>query len=323
MKRQWRFTFFQKMLVVSLIFLVVAQFFLPPYYRFFLTQVFIFGIFALGYDILLGYTGLLSFGHALFFAMGSYAFINAVRLLHLNLWLSILTAIIFVAIFSAAVGFLAIRIRGVYFVIITFIFSMVFYYIAMTDPYGLTGADDGITITSPPIDLGFIKFSGVDPTANYYLALTMLIASYIVCRRIVQSPFGQIIKALKENELRTKCLGYNTSRAKLLAFTISGTFSGLSGALFAHLHAFANAFYFGLHISADVVIWTLCGGAGTLIGPIIGTAVVTFFLDWIKTHTGLYLLFLGILLIFIVTIAPRGIMGFVTARLPRIGRYED
>lgn len=303
--------------------MIIAQFFLPPYYRFFLTQVFIFGIFALGYDILLGYTGLLSFGHALFFAAGSYGFINAVRLLNLNLWASIAVAVVLVALFSAAIGFMAVRIRGVYFVIITFIFSMVFYYVALTDPYGLTGADDGITISPPPIDLGFVKFPGFDPAANYYLALVMLIVSYIICRRIIQSPFGQVIKAIKENELRAQCLGYNTGRAKLLAFTISGIFSGLSGALFAHLHAFANAFYFDLHVSANVVIWTLCGGTGTLIGPLLGTAIVNLFWDWVKTYTGLHLLFLGVLLVVIVIFAPKGIMGFVTARLPRSGRYKS
>lgn len=297
--------------------MVVIQFFLPSYYRFLLTQIFIFGIFALGYDILLGYTGLLSFGHALFFAMGSYAFINAVRLLNLNLWLSILAALVFVALLSAAVGFLAVRIRGVYFVIITFIFSMVFYYVALTDPYGLTGADDGITIQPCPIDLGLVKFSGRDPTANYYLALSILLISYLVCRRIVQSPFGLVIKALKDNELRVSCLGYSTMMAKLVAFTISGAFSGLSGALFAHLNAFANAFYFDLFVSANVVIWTLCGGAGTLTGPILGTFIVTFFFDWVKTHTGLHLLMLGILLIAIVVFAPKGLMGYVQAKLGR------
>ena len=295
-------------LIIAIIILAIVQFFVPSYYRFILTLIFIYGIFAMGLDLLIGYTGLLSFGHALFFGMGAFFFAFASRFY--GFWPALAIGVIVATLVAAGVGAVSIRTRGVYFAVITFIFAYVAFYIAL-DPslYTITGCNDGFNFLPPPISFGFFEVA-YEPASLYYLCLAFLLLSYLVCKTIVNSPFGRVMLAVRENETRASCLGYNTTIVKLASFTFSGMFAGLSGALFAYLYHYVNAHMLSLEVSANAVVWVLLGGPGTLVGPILGAGIVTLFLDYVMTHIGeFHLILLGILLIIVIIFLPRGIMG--------------
>ena len=295
-------------LIIAIIILAIVQFFVPSYYRFILTLIFIYGIFAMGLDLLIGYTGLLSFGHALFFGMGAFFFAFASRFY--GFWPALAIGVIVATLVAAGVGAVSIRTRGVYFAVITFIFAYVAFYIAL-DPslYTITGCNDGFNFSPPPISFGFFEVA-YEPASLYYLCLAFLLLSYFVCKTIVNSPFGRVMLAIRENETRASCLGYNTTIVKLASFTFSGMFAGLSGALFAYLYHYVNAHMLSLEVSANAVVWVLLGGPGTLVGPILGAGIVTLFLDYVMTHIGeFHLILLGILLIIVIIFLPRGIMG--------------
>ena len=297
------------MLIITIV-LIVIQFFIPPYYRFLLTVIFVYGIFAVGLDLLIGYTGLLSFGHALFFGIGAFFFAFFTKIS--GFWPSLAVGVIIATLTAAGVGAISIRTRGVYFAVLTFIFAYVAFYIAL-DPsmYYITGCSDGFNFTPPPVSFGIFE-AQYNPVTLYYLALVLLLVSYFVCRTIVNSPLGRVMLAVRENETRARCLGYNTAVVKFAAFMFSGLFAGLSGSLFAYVYHYVNAHMLELSVSANAVVWVLLGGAGTLAGPLLGAGIVTLFTDYVMTHVGEYhLILLGILLIFVIVFLPRGIMGSI------------
>ena len=275
------------------------------------TEMLIFAIFALGFDILFGYTGLLSFGHAIFFGIGAYTTgIVLVRLVP-SLFLALAAAAALSLIASYVVAFLSIRKRGIYFVMITLAFCQMFYFIGFkwTD---LTGGDSGfhgVPRTSfGPVDLN-------SETTLYYFVLVLFLLALFLAFRIVGSPFGRVLKALKENEDRARSVGYNTTAFKTIAFMISAFFASVAGGLYAVHANFVPLDVLSIETSGDVVIMALLGGIGTLYGPVLGAMMVVFLKNFLSSWVGNWNLILGGVFVVSVLTVRQGIFPVIFRKL--------
>ncbi|HXX33762.1 MAG TPA: branched-chain amino acid ABC transporter permease, partial [Thermodesulfobacteriota bacterium] len=250
----------KKSLLVLLAFLLLL--FLPfvTPYKGLASQMLIFGIFAMGYDILFGYTGLLSFGHAAYFGLGAYG--TGLALIHFSLpvLLALLIGVSLSVLVAFPVAYLSIRRRGIYFAMTTMAFAQMLYFIAFKWR-SLTGGDDGLHgVPRPP--LGPIPLNS--ELVLYYFILAFFILSIVLGIRIIHSPFGKTLECLRENEDRARSIGYSPTRFKLVSFVISASFAGLSGGLYALLQNFVPLYSLNLDTSGDIVLMTLIGGMGTL-----------------------------------------------------------
>jgi branched-chain amino acid transport system permease protein len=279
-----------------------------------LIEMMIFSIYALAFDILFGFSNQFSFGQALFFGVGAYGVLLPILHMNVNLWTAILTGLILCLVFAFALGPMAVRLSEDYFVIITIIFNMVFYLLALSWEW-ITGGDDGLSITVPPIPLGFASYSIYDPTVNYLFTLSFLVVAYLILKRITESPLGRILISIRENEERARFLGYDVIRYKLIAYIISALFTGLAGALYTIRLKYASAEFFSIVISIEPVLWTLIGGAGTLIGPILGVVILTLIIYYVGVWWRHYLILIGALLILILRVSPKGIIGYITSKI--------
>lgn len=301
-------------LLVMVVFLIVMGISLPSGIRSLLMEIMIFSIYGMAYDILFGFSNQFSYGQALFFGVGAYGVLLLALHLKADLWTAMLVAVMLSLVFAFVLGILAVRLSEAYFVVISVIFNMVFYLLAL-DWTWLTGGDDGLTFTVPPIPLGFASYSVYDPIVNYYFILFFVIATYLILKRIIDSPFGKILISIRENEERAEFLGYNVIRYKLIAYIISAMFTGLSGTLYAIRTRYASADYFSLIMSADPIIWTLIGGAGTLIGPIVGVVILRFLTYYISVWWRNYFILIGGLMILVLRVSPKGIVGYIASKI--------
>ena len=293
---------------MAILFLLLP--FLTPYYSL-ATEMLIFAIFAVGYDIIFGYTGLLSFGHAIFFGIGAYGTgLVLVRLVP-SLFVALVIAIGVSLLVSSIIAFLSIRIRGIYFVMITLAFCQMFYFIAFKWK-GLTGGDNGfhgVPRTSfGPIDLN-------SEITFYFFILTIFCFSVLLAFRIIQSPFGRVLKALKENEDRARSVGYNTTRFKTIAFMISAFFASLAGGLYAVHSNFVPLDTLSINMSGDVVIMALLGGIGTLYGPILGAMLIVYLKNLLSNWIGNWNLILGAIFIVSVLTMRQGIFPVIFSKV--------
>jgi branched-chain amino acid transport system permease protein len=289
------------LLIVGALFLLFLPFIVP--YKSLASQMLIFGIFAIGYDILFGYTGLLSFGHAAFFGLGAYS--AGLSLIHFSIPvpIALLVAIGVSVLAAIPIGLLSILRHGIYFAMVTLAFGQMLYFIAFKWR-SLTGGDDGLHGVPRP-SIGAIDLSS--ETVFYYFILLFFILSVILGARIIKSPFGKTLQCLRENEPRAKMIGYNPAKFKIMSFLISALFAGLAGGLYAVLQNFVPLFSLSLDISADIVLMTLVGGMGTLYGPILGAMSLIFFKDLLSSYLNIWPLFLGLLYIVSVMTFRRGI----------------
>lgn len=293
--------------------LLIMGFLLPKGARSLVTHMMIFCILAMGYDLCLGFTNQCSLGHSVFFGAGAYGVVFSI--MHLNAGLLPTLFFSFLAGFglSLILGVISVRLSEAYFVIVTAIFFAIFHLLAM-DMTWLTGGDDGLSITLPPISLGFGKFSLYNPLVNYYFVLIFLAASYLVLNRIVRSPMGKIFISIRENEKRIQFLGYNILLYKLVAFILSGMFTALSGGLYALTLRYGSADFFSFHWSIMPIVWCLIGGLGTLIGPWMGVVIMSLFQYYVSAWWTYYLILFGIIILLILRISRKGIMGYVMSR---------
>jgi len=301
--RKWLFFGF-----MATLFLLLP--FLTPYYSL-ATEMLIFAIFAVGYDIIFGYTGLLSFGHAIFFGIGAYGTgLVLVRLVP-SLFLALVIAVGISLLVSSIIAFLSIRIRGIYFVMITLAFCQMFYFIAFKWK-GLTGGDNGfhgVPRTSfGPIDLN-------SEITFYFFILAIFCLSVLLAFRIVRSPFGRVLRALKENEDRARSVGYNTTRFKTIAFMISAFFASLAGGLYAVHSNFVPLDTLSINMSGDVVIMALLGGIGTLYGPILGAMLIVYLKNLLSNWIGNWNLILGAIFIVSVLTMRQGVFPVIFSKL--------
>lgn len=305
-------------LIIILALFIAAPFVLSKYYGQLLTEILIWGILAMALDLIVGYIGIVSFGHAALFGLGAYGAAFCLVKLGSGFWLALAVGLIVPVIFAIGVGGLSLYIKGTYFTIITLVAAEVVHTIFLSFPY--FGGENGLNFDVPKLNLGVFSLSISEPLHYYYFVLLFFLISYFICRRITQSPMGKVFQALKDNEERAKAIGYDVRKYKIIAFVISGFFSGLSGILYVILQRYANPDFLSFVISGEAVIWTLIGGMGTLFGPVIGVAFVTLFGDLLSTWMKNYLVVIGLMFICAVIFLPKGIVGTIKDRWPRVFR---
>ena len=268
------------------------------------TEIWIFAIFGLGLNLLLGYTGLLSFGQSTFF--GSAAYVAGWLLKHyaINVFFALAIGVAVGAASAALVGYLCVQRSGLYFIMLTFALNQLFYFIAYQWT-SVTGGEDGMHGIPRPEFLG-IDFG--DPL-NYYVFISLLfLASLWIMKRIVESPLGKILQAIRENEVRAEAVGYNVPRFKLLAFIIGGAFSGLAGVLYAMLFGIVPLEAISFVFSGNVVFATLIGGSGSLYGPIIGSIVFIWLSESVSVIWARWPLLLGVAFVIVVLFFRGGVV---------------
>ena len=295
-----------------LMLLFLLQFILPTYHHSIVSKIMLLASYAIGYNFLLGYTGLMSLGHAMFFSSGMYSMGLGIYYLEL----SPLNGVIFSASFSLMVslifGLFALRTSGVSFLIVTLMFGQTFY-LSILYFNEFTFGHDGFSLAKY---LGSFVIFGKEylfsnPDIRYNFALLLLTSYLLITTFIVLSPVGRILIAIRENESRTQLLGYNVFYYKLFALVLSGTFSGVAGAMHGLLFSYIGTTFAEIHHSISPLLWTLLGGAGTVIGPLFGTGIMYYLIDFISEITKNYLLVVGIVLILMIIWFPLGIMGSV------------
>ncbi len=290
--------------------LLLALPFITPY-KALASHMLIFAIFAIGYDICFGYTGLLSFGHAAFFGLGAYA--TGLGLIHFSLPApaGLLFGIMVAVVAAIPIGALSIRRHGIYFAMVTLAFAQMIYFIAFKWR-GLTGGDDGLhRIPRPPL-------GPIDLTSElvfYYFILFCFGLAVLLGVRIIHSPFGKTLECIRENEVRAKNIGYNPNFFKHLSFTISAGFAGLAGGLYALLQNFVPLFTLSLDTSGDIVLITLLGGMGTLYGPVMGAMTLVYLKDLLSAYTNIWPLILGLLFVISIMSFRRGVFRQIKERL--------
>src|ERR1700693_3061495 len=257
-------------LVVVVLLLAVAPLVLPVFWRRLLTEILIWGLLAMSSDLLIGYTGVVSFGHSPFFGLGMYG--AAAALLNSNppnLWLAFLFGLVAAAAVAAFVAYFSTRLRDIYFAITTLIFSQIFYVIIFTWT-SLTGGENGLTFDRPALAIPGLFSQPFTATTLHWFVLALVTGSYLVLRRITQSPFGMVLQSIRENEARTRAVGYPVERYKIVSVMLSGLFAGLAGVLYAIQNQFAAPDFVYFVTSGDTVIYNVIGGIGTLVGPMVG-----------------------------------------------------
>ena len=276
-----------------------------------------FAIFACAFNLLFGFTGLLSFGHAAFFGSAAYATGWIVRTANLTPELGIVFGVGIAAALGLLVGLLAIRRQGIYFAMITLALAQMVYFACLQAPFthgedGLQGVPRGRLFGLVPLD---------NDVTMYYFVLAVFIAVFLFIRRIVHSPFGQVLKAIRENEPRAISLGYAVDRQKLLAFVLSAAFAGLAGSLKTLVLGFATLSDVHWSMSGEVILMTLLGGLGTFFGPVVGGSIVIALQDLLADRVGSWVtVIIGVIFVACVLLFRRGIVGeFVAFRQRRIG----
>lgn len=282
---------------------------LSRYYVMLLTKILIFAIFAMSLDLLVGYLKLPSLGHGAFFGIASYFIgIFSTRVGN-SFWLNFPLAIAMAVVVAAVFGLLVLRTRGAYFFMISLALSQMLWGIAFSWRF-LTRGDDGIPGISRPV-IAFLPWSLQDPICYLYFVLFFFMVAFILMYILVHSPFGHTILGIRESELRMRTLGYNTWLHKYIWFIISGLFAGLAGGLSVYFNGFVSPTSLSVAISADALLMVLLGGAGTLIGPVIGAGSLVLLENIVSAYTGRWLLVLGIIFVLVRMTTPYGILGLV------------
>jgi branched-chain amino acid transport system permease protein len=302
--------------VLILLLLIVLPFFVNLFYQTFLTELFVWILFAISFDLIFGYTGLLSFGQALFFGLGSYTVSISILKFGVNTELALFLSIIVPILFACFVGYFSVKLTGIHFVIITIIFALIGSTLGETWTW-LTGGADGLNFLPPPIRLGLFQIDVMDIKSNYYFVLFFAVTSYLFLRRMVQSPLGKVFISIRENEDRAQLIGYNVQRYKLIAFIIAGGLSGLAGGLYSLTLKYASASFLHWSISGHAVVYTIVGGMGTLMGPVLGAGIVMSLEHYLINFLQATDLVVGIVLVFMVLMAPKGLVGLIQSKFKR------
>ncbi len=268
------------------------------------TEIWIFAIFGLGLNLLLGYTGLLSFGQSTFFGSAAYVAGWLLKYYGINVFLALGIGVGVGAVSAAVVGYLCVQRSGLYFIMLTFALNQLFYFIAYQWT-SVTGGEDGMPGVPRPALPG-VDFK--DPLVYYAFVSILFLASLWIMKRIVESPLGKILQAIRENEIRAEAVGYNVPRFKLLAFVIGGAFSGLAGVLYAMLFGIVPLEAISFVFSGNVVFATLIGGSGSLYGPVIGSFVFIWLSESVSTLWARWPLLLGVAFVIVVMFLRGGVV---------------
>ena len=299
----------------ALLFLLVFPFLMP--YHALSVNILIFGLYAVGFNLLFGYTGMLSFGHAAFLGVGSY--LAGISIVHAGWpwWAAILAGVAASCLAGAVIGFMAIRTRGIYFSMVTLALAQIVYYV-FYKAEGWTGGENGLRgVRVESIKLPGISIDFINPLNKYYVILTFVALALWLVSRVLNSPFGAVIESIRENEKRAAACGYDVARSKLLVFVLSAGICGLAGALRAlHLSVVPID---ALHYlqSGQAVMMCLLGGMGTFFGPFVGAAVFLYLEDVVTNLTRYWMGVVGLVFMMFVLFFPKGIWGTLMHQIER------
>ena len=288
-------------------------------YIVFVMKLLCFALFASAFNLLLGYTGLLSFGHAAFFGGAAYVTAHASKAWGLSPELAILLGMFYACVTGYLFGSLAIRRQGIYFAMITLALSQLIFFLALQMKF--TGGEDGIQGVPRGYLFRLIDLSS--DTAMYYFVLVLFLVGFLLIQRTIHSPFGQVLKSIRENEPRAISLGYDVKQFKLLAFVISATLAGMAGSMKSLVFQLATLTDVHWHMSGEVVLMTILGGIGTILGPIVGAGVVIGLQNYLAGIGSFSTIVLGAIFVVCVLAFRRGIVGEWLAYLDRRQEAKD
>lgn len=292
--------------VIALVALLAAPFAVYPV---FLMKVLCFALFACAFNLMLGYVGLLSFGHAMFFGGAAYICGHAVKVLGFSPELGILAGTAFAAVLGLVVGLLAIRRQGIYFAMVTLALAQMFFFFCLQAKF--TGGEDGLQAVPRRTMFGVIDIA--KDINLYYVVLAIFIFGFLVIYRAIHSPFGQVLKAIRENEPRAISLGYRVNQYKLLAFVLSSALAGMAGATKTMVFQLASLTDVSWHMSGEVVLMTLVGGMGTVLGPVVGAGIIVTMQNYLAGFGEWVLVIQGVIFVIVVSVFRRGVVGEIIA----------
>ena len=311
--RAWR-----KILALHLGVLValgLLQFVLPAYHHTNVARIMVLAAYAAGYNVLLGYTGLMSLGHAMFFAAGMYGAGLPVYYLGLGAPAAFASGLASGAALALAFGLLALRTSGPSFLIVSMMFGQALFLVTLYFN-DVTLGDQGFILSEKlrPLSVGGASLGFHEPAVKYNLALALFAGSLAVTLVLRLSAVGRVLLGIRENEERTRLLGYDSFRYKLVSLALSGALSGAAGAGYALLFSYVGSTFASILFSIYPLLWALLGGIGTILGPLVGTALMFYLVDTVSGFTSSYLLFVGAALVALILWFPQGILGTVRRR---------
>jgi branched-chain amino acid transport system permease protein len=306
----WEARYHRNGFLVMFALLLVAPMLVYPV---FLMKALCFALFACAFNLLIGFGGLLSFGHAMFLGMAGYASAHAAKVWGFPPEFAILTGTAVAALLGVVTGLLAIRRQGIYFAMITLALAQMVFFYCLQAPF--TGGEDGIQAVPRGKLLGLLPLN--TPLAMYYTVLAIFAAGFFLVYRVIHSPFGQVLKAIRDNEPRAISLGYRTERYKLTAFVLSAALAGLAGATKAIVFQLASLTDVHWTMSGEVVLMTLLGGLGTVFGPVVGAFVIATMENYLSELGSWVTITQGAIFVLCVLLFRRGIMGELEAWLRR------
>jgi branched-chain amino acid transport system permease protein len=301
--------------LISIVVLVAAAVLMPAvlkqYHLNMLTEIVLFSLFAVSYNLLLGYAGLLSFGHAMFFGLG--AFMTAIAVIHIpgiSLWNVILIGVATTLIAGFVIGSLLLRHKGSYFALLTLAFNALFFALA-TKWSSVTGGDDGLSMTRPNLNLGFTSIDLSGLTNFYYLTIVVIGAAIAFCWYFTHTAMGKTVLLMRENEDRMNFLGYNTNISRLILFTFTGVVAGLAGVFYTLHFQFVSISAISVDMTTTVLLMAFVGGTKTFWGPILGTFVYIIFQNYLSNITDRWPLFMGLIFVLMVLYVPGGLSDVI------------
>ncbi|MFC5384767.1 branched-chain amino acid ABC transporter permease [Aquamicrobium segne] len=301
--------------VPGLAVLTIAPLLSGAYFVALLTEILIFAILTSGLNLLVGYTGLVSLGHAAFLGVGAYVTAIISLLWGYPVWLAMIAAVAAGLVISCLIGVLSVRTRGVQFLLITLAFGQLFHAVAEKSRY--TGGDDGMT-RIPRINLEFIGLDSSDAQVFYFFVLACFVVALFFLRIVVRSPFGRVLIGIRENEKRVQAVGYRISPYKSLAFAFSGMLAGLSGSLWVQHTYFINPHLMTWQMSGEALLMVIIGGSQAFFGPLLGSAFYVLLKSYLSTITDAYLVIFGLMFVFVVAFFNGGIAGFTSSMAARV-----
>ena len=315
------------MLIAFVAFLVAVPWLIPALLNKFwvsvIAEIMIWSLFAASVNLLFGYVGLLSFGQALYFGFGMYGVAIGVATLGLSFWPAFGLGIFASVAIALVSGIFAVRLTWHYFAIITVVFSLIFYFFAVSVK-PVTGGDDGINFALPPtFSIGGVTGSFSDATFQYFFIFATVSLCFYLMHLVIRSPLGKAFVAIRDNDVRAALIGLNVYQICLIAFVMAGFLAGVSGALFAFFGRYASASYMFYHVSGEAVVWAIVGGSGTLFGPIVGTTLFIVIRELVSTHWEHHALIVGVMAILVVILAPKGLVGLWNVGLTRWAERTD
>ena len=287
------------------------------------TDILIFGLYAMGFNVALGFAGVLSFGHTAFFGLGAYGAGMALRYFDTSVWIALGWGLVAASLGALIIGALCVKKRGVYFALLIAAFAQMFYFLALSPLKHITGGEDGLKgIRVLELDFPF-KVNLGDPYNLFFFVLVIMMICILIMHRIQNSPFGSLLQGLKENEQRLKACGYDSTSIKIWAFTISGLFSGMAGALYTVNLSYVPLDSFFWLNSGRPLVMTLLGGMHTFFGPLLGAGIFIFFEDTVSVYTSRWEVFVGAMVVVLILTFPEGILGTIKERFGAAGGTES